>query len=97
MHYPLKLLAREQFSNPAIVGEIELHEAEGGQFFEPGEARLLQRNVVVIVQVIETDDVMAPADQEVGHMRAYETRGAGNEYFHSRPSTWEAGKTCLMS
>ena len=97
MDDPLELLPGEQLGDAIVVGEIELYETECRQFFEPGEARLLQRNVVVVIQVIETDDVVAPPDQEVGHMRAYETRGAGNEDFHSRPSTWAAGKTCLMS
>ena len=91
MHHPLKFLAGKQLRDPSVVREVELHEAERRQLLESCESRLFQRDVVILVHVIETDDLVPPPYQQVRDMRAYKTRGAGDENLHSRPSTCDAG------
>ena len=58
-----KFLAREQRLHAALVGEIHLHEAEFRLPLEDGEARALQVRVVVVVEVVEPDDLVAARQQ----------------------------------
>jgi hypothetical protein len=37
---------------------------------------VLQRNVVVLIQVVEADDLVAAIEQELGRMEANEARSA---------------------
>ena len=61
------------------------------------QARLLQSHVVVVIEVVEPDDLVAPREQPLRRVRADEAGRAGHEHLHSRPSTSAAGNTCLMS
>ena len=97
VHHALKFLAREERGHGRLVGEVELHEAKLRLHREAREARLLERNVVVLIQVIETDHLVTAREQPLGRVRADEAGGAGQENFHRRPSTAAAGNTCLMS
>ena len=46
--------------------DVELHEAEALALFELGEACLLQRHVVVVVEVVDADHLVAAREQGVG-------------------------------
>src|SRR5437660_5217236 len=97
MHDSRKSLGREQLRHRGIVGEIDLHEAERGLLLELGEACLFERNVVVLVEIVEPDDFVALRQQPLCCMKADESRSSGDQDFHKRPSTSEARNTCLMS
>ena len=62
MHHARELLAREQRRNRRGIGEIELHEAET-RVREALQARLLERHVVVVVEIVEADDLVARLQQ----------------------------------
>src|SRR2546423_1174328 len=97
VHHALKFLAREERRNGRLIGEIELHEAKLRLRREAREARLLERDVVVLVQGVQTDHLVTARKQARGGGRADEAGRAGHENFHRRPSTAAAEKTCLMS
>jgi hypothetical protein len=57
------------------------------------EARLLERYVVVLVEVVETDNLVTARQQALRRVRADESGGAGHENLHKHPSTAAAGNT----
>ena len=80
--HALELLLREQLRHAGAVGEIELHEAEPWLPLELREARLLEADVVVVVQVVEADDVVATREQPGRGVKADEAGSAGDENLH---------------
>src|SRR6266550_4106854 len=97
MHDSWKFLSREQLRHRRIVGEIDLHEAERGLLLELGEPRLFERDVVVLVEVVQPDDLIALRQQALRRMKADEARSSRDQDLHKRPSTSDAGNTCLIS
>jgi hypothetical protein len=49
---------REQLVELIALGNVEAHEAESVELVQLAQPRLLQRNIVVIVHVIEADDAL---------------------------------------
>ena len=80
-----------------MIGKVQLHEAKARILLQALEPRHLQRDVVVVVEVVEPDHFVAARKQLPRGMKADESRGAGDQNLHRRPSTSAAGKTCLMS
>jgi hypothetical protein len=58
MHHPREFLAGEELRHGRVVGKIELDGAELRRGEAP-EARLLESHVVVVIEVIESDDLVA--------------------------------------
>src|SRR5262249_56630998 len=50
-----------------------------GELCEP---RLLERHVIVVVDVVEADDALAARKQGLGHVKANKPGGAGDEDSH---------------
>ena len=64
VNHALELLrARTARSCRVLIGEIDLHEPETRDFCENREPRLLERDVVVLVEVVEPDDLVAALEQ----------------------------------
>ncbi len=82
MDHAFELLAREQLRHAGAVREIQLHEAEARLLLELREARLLESDVVVVVEVVETDDLVAAREQLRRSMKADEAGRAGDQYLH---------------
>ena len=55
MDHPLRPVSANSSRRPR-VGEVDLREAEAGAAPSRGEPRLLQREVVVVVEVVDADD-----------------------------------------
>ena len=54
---------------------------------EPREARLLERGIVVGIEVVEADDLVAARQKALGNVVADEARRTGHEHAHqNRPS-----------
>ena len=72
-----------------------------GCALEDGEARALQVRIVVVVEVVEPDDLVAARQQLARGVEADEPGGAGEQNLHaltscySRPSTWSAREHVL--
>ncbi len=97
VHDAAEFLLRKQVAHRAIIRQVELHEAERGQLLQLSEPRLLEGDVVVLVEVVEPDDLVTPGQQALGRVKADESSRAGQQIFHRRPSVWGPGNTCLMS
>ncbi len=78
----------EQRFHRRPIGEVHAREAESLARREARKARLLERRVVVRVQVVEADHLVAAREQPLADVVADEPRRAGHEHAHqSRPST----------
>ena len=82
MYHAVEAFAREELGHSRAVGEIELLELECGLLLQDFEPRELQPHVVIIVEVIEPDDFLAPLQQLAGGVEADESGGAGDEDLH---------------
>ena len=60
--------------------------AGGREAREAREARLLERNVVVIVQIVEADHLVTALEQALGGGGSNESGGARHEKFHGSAS-----------
>ena len=47
------------------------------------QTRLLERDLVIIIEVIDTNDFISPIQQSMRQRGTNETGGSGNENFHS--------------
>ena len=69
------------------VGEIDSFEAEAVAVLtqEIVEPRLLERRIVIVIEVVDADDVVAALEEGTRSSRADEPRGSSNENSHGRP------------
>src|SRR5688500_1821057 len=89
VHDALVCALRERRFHGRSVREVDSLEAESLLRLEPGEAGLLERGVVVRVEVVEADDFIAARQQAFGDVVADETGGTRDKDSHqSRPSAW---------
>src|SRR5688572_10668992 len=58
----LNFLGGEQLGHSVAIGEIKLHELESLKAFQNVETRVLQRDVVILVEIVEPDDLVAPLE-----------------------------------
>src|SRR5690606_37823605 len=70
VHDPVEALLREQIRNAVAVADVELHELEVAVRLEQREPGVLQRDIVVLVQVVETDDLVAALEEPACRMEA---------------------------
>ena len=82
--HALELLAGEQLGHARAVREVELDEAEPRQLLQQLEPRELEAHVVVVVEVVEPDDLVAALEELAGRVVADEAGGAGDEEFHGK-------------
>ena len=79
MHdWPEFALGKNAFDRVAL-GEIDLLERKSVKFIQDGQARFLQRWIVVIVDAVHADDRAAGCKKMPGKSKADEARGAGNK------------------
>src|SRR4051794_5063763 len=74
-----ELLRCEQLCHRFAIGEIELDELEVLASAEDLEPSVLQRDVVVLIEVVETDHLVAALEQCPRRMKTNESGGACNE------------------
>ena len=71
-------LAKDAFDG-APLGEIDLVEREFVEFAEHGQAGLLQRQIVIIIDAVDADHLAPAFEQPAGKRKADEPRGAGDQ------------------
>src|SRR5688572_29308618 len=78
--------APERRLERSFVGEIDLVEGEAraARVVQPGETILLQADLVVVIEVVDTDHLVATREQAFGQCRADEPGGPGYENAHGR-------------
>jgi hypothetical protein len=73
----------EQVLHHHAVGDVVLEEAEVGVGFQLFQPREFERRVVVVVEVVDADDLVAAGEQDLRDVHADKAGGTGNEYFHA--------------
>jgi len=81
MNDTLRPFALEKIRDTPPVGDIELDELKSAVRGKPCEARLLQGNVVVVVEVIEAENAVAPREEPLGDVHSDESRCARDQDF----------------
>jgi hypothetical protein len=76
MHNPLRLVVRKHSVHTRTVGQIKLDKAEPFMINETREACLFQTHVIIGVQIINTNNGVAPYEQALGDMEADEAGSA---------------------
>jgi hypothetical protein len=85
VHHAVEALGREQRLHPGAVGHVQALEAKARLRRQPGQPGLLERRVVVVVEVVDADHLVAARQQALGHVHADEAGRAGDQDFHGRP------------
>ena len=68
-----------QLQDAVAVGDIQLVEGEILFRRQPRQARFLQRHIVIAVEIVDADDVIAPRQQRTRNAGADETGRARHE------------------
>ena len=82
MDHPLRFFPREEGFHAGPVRQIQTVEAKTPMVVQPGQSGLLETDVVVVVEVVEPDDFVAPPQQQFGGVETDEPGRAGHEDFH---------------
>ena len=61
------------------IGEVQLNERESFTRPELCQSSFLQSDVVVIVEIVEADDMVASVQEAHRHMESDESRGSGDK------------------
>ena len=84
VHDAVEPVLHEQRLHARAVGDVHLHEREAALWYEAREPRLLQRRVVVVVEVVKTHNLLAAIEKDMRDMRADEARGTSDKNCHGR-------------
>jgi hypothetical protein len=77
--HAIEAVLLEEALHAVAVGHVELHEREALLRRQAREARLLERDLVVVVDVVEPHDRVASIEEDVADVGADESGGAGDE------------------
>jgi hypothetical protein len=83
VHHPVGAMAGEGLLHRGTVGQVGLHVGVARLVHEAGQARLLQVDVVVVVEAVEAHHLVPALQQAECDMAADEAGGAGDEDFHA--------------
>jgi len=93
--HALRPVAGKQRVQARGIGNVAFGEGKarvGAELCQPG---MLQARVVVRVEVVDADDLIAALQQLLGHVHADEAGAAGDEDFHGEPfSRCRTGRGC---
>ncbi len=81
MEHPLKPLALKESVDGAPIGEIGFDKSEGRFSFELREAAFFQLDIIIIVQIIETDHLMTLPQKPLREVKPDKSGRPGNEDF----------------
>lgn len=77
---------REEGGRRRTVCQVLSNEAEALVGLQPGQPRMLQTNVVVVVEIVNSDDLVTTGQQRLGNMHADEPGNPRQKYAHVRIS-----------
>ena len=96
MHHLGKALFAEQIQQCRLVDDVHFQEAKTRQARKFLEPRLLECYVVVVVEVVDPDHIVAVQAQAPGRMKADKTGSAGDENRHEAFSLEDASSDAVM-
>ena len=82
VHDPLEFFSGEQRRHLIAVCQIQMDEPKRWARLQPREPRLFERNVVIVIEIVEPDDLIGAIEQALRGCRSDETGRAGDENFH---------------
>ena len=82
MDDPARAVPVEQGAHGVPIRDVDLLEREGGKALEPREPGLLEPDVVVLAQVVDTGYGITARGEREADLRADEPRGPGDEDRH---------------
>lgn len=78
----LELLLFEQGGDALAVREVHLNEAKIRVLLKLRQSRFFQRDFVVIIEIVQSDNLITSCQQDLGSMKANKSGSAGQEDFH---------------
>ena len=82
MDHTVEFLGGKQRFDAAAIGQVQLFEAEIPLPLQYLEPRCLEARIIVVVEIVESDDFIAACQQSLAHEEADEAGGAGDQYLH---------------
>jgi len=79
MNHGFELAVAEKTVHPLFICEIKREEPETGPYAELPKPRILEPGIVIIVEVVYTDNFKPILEKPADDMRADETRGARHQ------------------
>ena len=76
------------------IGNIDPGETEIAVGRETLEARPLERGVVIVIEVVDADHLVAALEQQAGDVQADEAGGTGDQDFHRGRPIEKYSKPC---
>jgi hypothetical protein len=83
MDDPLGFFLREERLHAGTIRQVQPVEAESWVPLQSGQTSLLEADVVVVVEIIESDHLITPTEQQLGGVETNESGRAGHEDFHN--------------
>src|ERR1700722_11569137 len=85
MHHSVELLACEQRRDLCSIAEIEALETVLGKPLESLETRHLEIHIVIVIEVVESDDLIAAIEKARRDERTDESGRTSDEDLHAHP------------
>ena len=85
VNHPVELVIREERFHANAVADVELEELKPSSCVQARQSRVLQGGVIVRIQVVHTDDRIAPFQEALCHVVANEPGCAGDKAIHLHP------------
>ena len=82
VNHALELVVFEQGRDRGAISQIRLHKAKGLIRAQQAESSAFQRDLVIVVQIVQADDLVAAIEQTPRRRSTNESGGAGDEHFH---------------
>ena len=79
MNNGFELTVAEKTFHPHFIRQVQGEEPESGSYAELPKPRILEPGVVIVVQVIHTDNFKPILKKPADDMRANKARGAGHQ------------------
>ncbi len=84
--HAVKSVIAEQCRHTVAIGQFHLPELKTIKAVQPVETALFQADVVVVIEIVDTDDPVSHLNQFLAGKCADKTRRAGHQYLHSEAS-----------
>ncbi|MNI67208.1 hypothetical protein D3C73_1228270 [compost metagenome] len=85
MNHPLELVLSKQLRHALAIGQIQLNKLEGGFIRQQIEASHFQAHIIIIIQVVDTDNLMPSGQQTLSGVITNKPCRACNQEFHIYP------------
>lgn len=63
MGHPVEASGGKQLRHARPIGQVQFQESEGPVLLQPGQARLLQADIIIVVQIVDADNRVAIGEQ----------------------------------